>query len=239
VSSKTRPNDSRFSFTLFNRSNQDGASVLYVRIIDKQTGQVLAQRSTGTDNERDAGAVAGRLLAELPLDALVQARDDQAAANFAEADRLRDTMLSKFFTQFWDEGSTYLIARAEAGKPLSGAYIRDRRSSVKRFAAVYPLFQRTPLRASSLLLFEGFRDYLRNKGVSANTRNVALDSLRSPISWAQKRGLIDSPFSFSSIDRPKTTFRKRGVLPVEPVWESKDAKNIHVERMVRRTKARH
>ena len=240
MGSKTRPNDSRFSFTLFNRPTKTGASVLYVRIIDKQTGQVLAQRSTGTDNERDAGAVAGRLLAELPLDALVRARDDQAAANFAEADRLRDTMLSRFFTQFWDEGSTYLIARSEAGKPLSGAYIRDRRSSVKRFAAVYPLFQRTPLRATSLLLLEGFRDYLRNKGVPANTRNVALDSLRSPISWAQKRGLIDSPFSFSAIDRPRATFRKRGVLsadevgalvalPVEPVWESKEAKNIHVD----------
>jgi len=99
---KTRPNDSRFSFTLFNRPTKTGAAVLYVRIVDKQTGQVLAQRSTGTDNERDAGAVAGRLLAELPLDALVRARDDQAAANFAEADRLRDTMPSKFFTQFWD-----------------------------------------------------------------------------------------------------------------------------------------
>ena len=73
MGAKTKPNDSRFSFTLFNRPTKTGASVLYVRIIDKQTGQVLAQRSTGTDNERDAGAVAGRLLAELPLDALVHA----------------------------------------------------------------------------------------------------------------------------------------------------------------------
>jgi integrase len=240
MSSKKMLKESRFSFTFFNRATKSGKPVIYVRIIDKQTGQVLAQRSTGADNERDAGAVAGRLLTELPLDAMVRAREDQSAADFSETERLRDTMLSNFFTQFWAQGSSYLRAREEAGKPLSGMYITNKRSSVKRFASVYPQFQRTPLRATSLLLLEGFRDYLRNKGVPANTRNVALDSLRSPISWAQKRGLIDSPFSFSAIDRPKTTFRKRGVLsadevgalvalPVEPVWESKEAKNIHVD----------
>lgn len=240
MSSKKMPKESRFSFTFFNRATKSGSSVIYARIIDKQTGQILAQRSTGTNDEREAAAQAGRLLAELPLDAMVRAREDQAAADFSEAERLRDTMLSKFFTQFWGEGSAYLRARDEAGKPLSGMYIMNKRSSVKRYAALYPQFQRTPLRATSLLLLEGFRDYLRNKGVPANTRNVALDSLRSPISWAQKRGLIDSPFSFSAIDRPKGTFRKRGVLsdeevtalvalPVESVWVSNEEKNVHVD----------
>jgi integrase len=240
MSSKKMPKESRYSFTFFNRATKSGTPVIYVRIIDKQTGQVLAQRSTGADNERDAAAFAGRLLTELPLDAMVRAREDQSAADFSETERLRDTMLSTFFTQFWAQGSSYLRAREEAGKPLSGMYITNKRSSVKRFASVYPQFQRTPLRATSLLLLEGFRDYLRNKGVPANTRNVALDSLRSPISWAQKRGLIDSPFSFSAIDRPKGTFRKRGVLsadevgalvalPVEQVWESKEAKNVHID----------
>jgi len=249
MGSKKMHKESRFSFTFFNRPTKTGVSVLYVRIIDKQTGQVLAQRSTGTDDEREAAAYAGRLLTELPLDAIVRAREDQSAANFSETERLRDTMLAAFFTHFWAEESSYLRAREEAGKPLSGMYITNKRSSVKRFAAVYPQFQRTPLRATSLILLEGFRDYLRNKGVPANTRNAALDSLRSPISWAQKRGLIDSPFSFSAIDRPKGTFRKRGVLsseevaalvalPVEPIWESKEAKNVHVDVHLRPRRAK-
>ena len=72
MSSKKMPKESRFSFTFFNRATKSGTPVIYVRIIDKQTGQVLAQRSTGTDNERDAGAFAGRLLTELPLDAMVR-----------------------------------------------------------------------------------------------------------------------------------------------------------------------
>ena len=239
MATRKKAQESRYSFTFFKRSTKSNSIILYVRIVDKQTGRVLAQRSTGTDDEREAAAFAGRLLESLPLDALARSQEDRAAADFAEAENLRSAMLSKFFAQFWAEGSSYLIARAEAGKPLSGAYLRDRRSSIKRFAAPYPLFQRTPLSDTSLLLLEGFRDYLRKKGVSPNIRNVALDSLRAPISWAQKRGLVDSSFSFSAIDRPKTTYRKRGVLtdeevakvialPVESSWTNKEGDNLHV-----------
>ncbi len=44
MGSKTRPKDSRFFFTFFNRPTKTGTSILYVRIIDKQTGRGLAQR---------------------------------------------------------------------------------------------------------------------------------------------------------------------------------------------------
>lgn len=240
MSPKRRSEVSRFTFTLFKRSSKSGGSVLYARIIDSKTGAILAQRSTGTSDERMAAAEAGRLLAELPLAAMSQAREDSQAADFAEAEKLRDTMASRFFTQFWEDGSTYLAARDDAGKALSRMYVLNQRSSVKRFASQYPLFQRTPLRALTLLILEGFRDYLRTKGVSPNTRNAALNSLRSPISWAQKRGLIDASFSFSAIERPKTTYRKRGVLTneevakiialeVAPVWEGEESGKVHLD----------
>lgn len=239
MATKKKSEPSRFSFTFFKRPTKADSAVIYVRIVDTESGRVLAQRSSGTDDEREAAAFAGKLLASLPLEALAKAHEDRAAADFAEAEQLRSTMLSKFFTQFWEDNSPYLVARAEAGKPHNGAYLRDRRSLIKRFAAQFPLFQRTPLSATSLLLLEGFRDYLRNKGVSANVRNDALDSLRAPISWAQKRGLIDASFSYSAVDRPKTTFRKRGVLtdeevakiialPTESSWTNKDGDKFHV-----------
>jgi hypothetical protein len=135
---KKKTQESRYTFTFFKRPTQSGSPVIYVRIIDKTSSRVLAQRSTGTDDEREAAAYAGRLLESLPLDAMARAHEDRAAANFAEAERLRSTMLAKFLIQFWEDGSPYLEARAEAGKPLSGAYLRDRRSSIKRFAAPYP-----------------------------------------------------------------------------------------------------
>ena len=40
MGSKTKLNDNKFSFTLFDRPTKAGTSVLYVRIVDKQTGQV-------------------------------------------------------------------------------------------------------------------------------------------------------------------------------------------------------
>lgn len=237
---KKNPEESRFTFTLFRRLSRAGVQIYYARLIDRKSGHILAQRSTGTSDEREAAAEAGRLLAKLPLEALARAHEEGAAADFSETERLRDTMLSDFFVHFWADDSSYLNARADADKPLSKMYIKNRRSSVSRFAANYPPFKRTPLRLTSLLLFEGFRDYLRGKAVPANTRNAVLDSLRSPISWAQKRGLIEIPFSFSAIDRPKATFRKRGMLtatevsllialPIAPVWSSKEAKRVHVD----------
>ena len=235
-----RSKPSRYSFTLFKRSAKTGETILYARIIDTETGAILAQRSTGTSDERKAAAKAGQLLAELPLEALSKAREANASAELAEADRLRDLMLSRYFTQFWAEGSTYLAAKSEAGKPLSRMYIHNQQSAVTRFAAEYPPFQRTPVKSASLILFESFRDHLRTKGVTANTRNAALNALRSPVSWAQKRGLVDVPFDFSGIERPKTTYRKRGVLtsaevakivalPVAPVWEEEVSGKVHVD----------
>ncbi|GAB1482168.1 hypothetical protein MASR2M78_09830 [Treponema sp.] len=160
MSPKRRSEESRFTFTLFKRSTKSGGSVLYARIIDSKTGTILAQRSTGTSDERMAAAEAGKLLAELPLAAMSQGEGRQPSRRFrAEAERLRDMMASRFFTQFWEDGSTYLAARDDAGKSaspectssISGPPSSD---SLRQ----YPLFQRTPLRALTLLIMEGFRD---------------------------------------------------------------------------------
>jgi hypothetical protein len=67
----------RFYFTLFKRPTQDGSVVIYARLLEKTTGRILAQRSTGTDDERMAAAKAGQFLVELPLAKLAQVKAAQ------------------------------------------------------------------------------------------------------------------------------------------------------------------
>ncbi len=47
-----------FSFTLFKRPGKDGKVIIYAPLIEKSTGTILAQRSTGTDDERKAATKA-------------------------------------------------------------------------------------------------------------------------------------------------------------------------------------
>ena len=127
-----RSTQSRYSFTLFKRPDKSGDVILYARIIDTETGKILAQRSTGMGDQRKAAAKAGQLLAELPLEAMSQDRETSASAELAKTERMCDLMLSRYFAQFWSDDSPYLAARDDAGKPLSRMYIRNQQSSVKR-----------------------------------------------------------------------------------------------------------
>ncbi len=54
--------------------------------------------------------------------------------------------------------------------------------------------------------------HLKRDGVSSNVIVDAMSAIRTPLSWASKRGLMDETFSLSGIVHPKEHFRKRGIL---------------------------
>jgi len=136
------------------------------------------------------------------------------------ADAMAKMPLATFFTFFWEPTkSPYLVARIDSGKPLSNSYISAQASSVRRHASIYSEFQSTPLFAASLFQVESFLRTLRKHGVSGSVSNDAMDAIRTPLSWAMKRGLVDTPFSFGSIIRPKETRRKRGILTRDELFD--------------------
>jgi hypothetical protein len=91
---RSKPDASRFHCTLFRRATQEGTIVLYARLLETATGRILAQRSTGTDDERLAAAKAGQLLVELPLAKLAQLKSARDEEGFEAAERLRNMDLA-------------------------------------------------------------------------------------------------------------------------------------------------
>lgn len=185
--------------------------IYYVRAIDTATGKIILTRSTGSSSKRAPRVLISELSASINLPRLAAAKAGSIAAD--RADTISQMPLSAFFILFWNqEQSPYLQARADSGKPLSSSYLSNQASNIRRFASIYPDFQATPLYAASLFQVESFIRSIRKHGVSGNVANDAIDAIRTPLSWAMKRGLVDSPFSFGSIIRPKETLRKRGIL---------------------------
>lgn len=206
----------RFDFRLFSRVSNSGAPVLYARFYDREGGgRVICTRATQQSTDRDkATREAARLLATLPLERMARTKAQGLQEEQAEADNLREMKLAAFFAWFWGPDSHYIVAKADTGKPLSGEYVGNQARYVERFAAPYVPFKRTALRDVSLLLLERFTRDMR-KDNSGNVVNDALDAIRTPLSWAGKRGLIDDPLDFKGIDRPAEHYRKRGILSME------------------------
>ncbi len=130
---KTKTDPSRFHFTLFKRSTQDGTVLIYARLLETSTGRILAQRPTGTDDERLAAAKAEQLLVELPLAKLAQLKSARDQEGFEAAERLRNMDLASFFVWFWTPSvSEYLWIRIDAEKPFSNYYVLCQSRSVAR-----------------------------------------------------------------------------------------------------------
>ncbi len=210
---------------VFIRSTGPGRSrsIYYVRAIDAATRKSLLTRSTGSSSKRASRALIAELSATIDLPRLAAAKAGSIASE--RADTLSLMPISEFFTLFWDPAqSPYLQARADSEKPLSSSYIGNQASNVKRFASKYDDFQTTPLYAASLFIVESFLRHIRKNGVPGSVANDALDAIRTPLSWAMKRGLVDSPFSFKSIVRPKEFRRKRGILTRGELFDLIDLK---------------
>jgi len=202
----------RFTFKLYLRSLPKG-DLFYARFIEKGHTLVLADRSTGESNETRATAAAGKLLGQLPLDKLARTKAAKDKDGFEAAERLRNMDLASFFTQFWTQGaSDYLRDREDAEKPLSNYYVLCQSRYIAKHAVSYQPFKKTPLREASLYLVEQWMHHLKREKVSANVIVDAMAAIRTPLSWAQKRNLLDEPFTMSAIVRPKEHHAKRGIL---------------------------
>ena len=64
---KTILEKDRFTFRLYLRKLPSG-SIYYARFYEKNSNVLLADRSTGEHDEKQANIAAGKLLAQLPLD---------------------------------------------------------------------------------------------------------------------------------------------------------------------------
>ncbi|HET6454322.1 MAG TPA: tyrosine-type recombinase/integrase [Armatimonadota bacterium] len=210
---KPLPSDNRFSFTLFKRPATDGRVIFYARYIQKATGTILSRRSLGTDDEREALAQAGRLMSQLSLPEIAKSKVSKIKESLEASERLRNMDLAAYFTWFWTPGaSDYLRDRVDAERPLSYYYILTQGRYIAKHAAGYGLFKKTPLREASLYLIETWMHHLKRAGVKSNVLIKALAAIRTPLSWAAKRKLLDQPFSLTAIVRPKEHHEKRGIL---------------------------
>jgi len=202
----------RFTFKLYKRTLPKG-ELYYARFFEKGRAVVLADRSTGEAEEAKALVAAGKMLAQLPLDKLARAKAAKDQDGFEAAERLRNMDLAAFFTWFWTPGaSDYLRDREDAEKPLAAYYIQNQSRYIAKHAAGYQPFKRTPLREASLYLIEQWMHHLKRGGVSANVIVDAMSALRTPLSWANKRNLLEEPFTMAAIVRPKEHHKKRGIL---------------------------
>jgi len=201
-----------FLFKLFKRRHPGGGFVYYARFFDRQSGQILAQRSLGTNNPVKAATAAGRLLGTLPLAQLARARRAEQSEELTATEHLSNMPLSDFFTWFWSDASDYIADKRASEKPLSSEYVRAQGRYVQAHASGYAGFRKTMLRDASLLLVERWARSLRISGVSPNVIVDAMNAIRTPLSWARKRNLLEIPFTFEGIERPKESYRKRGIL---------------------------
>jgi len=212
MSQRPEPNFERFSFSLFKRPKRDGGYVYYARLIDQKTGKILAQRSTGTDDERKAAAKAGQFLIGLPLANIAQYRDQEEKKGAATSENLKSMKLTAYFAWFWGPESFYIADRTNAEKKLSSEYILTQSRYIARHASKYAPFKTTPLAEANLLLIEQWMRHLKREGVKNNVVVNALNAIRTPLSWAKNRNLLREPFTISGIMKPIQRFKKRGIL---------------------------
>jgi len=109
----------RFTFKLYVRTLPSGP-IYYARFYEKNDNMLLADRSTGEHDEKQANIAAGKLLAQLPLDKLLRAKTSEFSEKMEGAERLKNMPFSSFLTWFWNpDCSEYIRDRTDAERPLS------------------------------------------------------------------------------------------------------------------------
>jgi len=207
----------RFIFKLYLRSLPSGA-VYYARFYEKNSNMLLADRSTGEFDEKMANIAAGILLAQLPLDKLFRAKTSEFSEKMEGAERLKNMPFADFLVWFWNpDTSEYVRDRIDAERALSKTYIRDQTRYVRNYAATYPLFKKTALRDISLYCVEQWMQHLKRTLKDANLVVDALAAIKTPLSWAKKRNMLEEPFETSAIVKPKEHYKKRGILSRDEV----------------------
>jgi len=214
---KTILEKDRFTFKLYIRTLPSGP-IYYARFYEKNSNMLLADRSTGENDEKQANIAAGKLLAQLPLDKLFRTKTSEFSEKMEGAERLKNMPFANFLGWFWNpDSSEYIRDRTDAERPLSKVYLRDQARNVKKYASKYPLFNKTALRDITLYCMEQWMQHLKRTLKNNNLVNDALTATKTPISWAKKRNMIEEPFETSAIVKPKEHYQKRGILSREEV----------------------
>ncbi|GHT84331.1 hypothetical protein FACS1894137_07240 [Spirochaetia bacterium] len=209
---KTILQNDRFTFRLYLRALPSG-QVYYARFYEKGNKILLADRSTGENDEKMAHIAAGKLLAQLPLEKLIRAKTSAFSEKMEGAERLKNMPFADFLVWFWNaDTSEYIRDRIDAEKPLTKVYIRDQSRYIRNYAATYPLFKKTTLRDITLYCMEQWMHHLKRTIQNNNLIVDVLTATKTPISWAKKRHMIEEPFETSAIVKPKEHHQKRGIL---------------------------
>ena len=217
MAKKTILENDRFYFKLYIRSLPSGP-IYYARFYEKNSDLLLADRSTGEQNEKQAITTAGILLAQLPLEKLLRAKTSEFSEKIEGAERLKNMPFANFLAWFWNpDTSEYIRGRIDVDNPMSKVYIRDQARNVEKYASEYPIFNKTALRDITLYCMEQWIPHLKRTVKNNNLVVDALTATKTPISWAKKRSMIEEPFETSSIVMPKKRYQKRGILSREEV----------------------
>jgi integrase len=207
----------RFTFKLYLRTLPFG-TIYYARFYERSNSVILADRSTGQEDEKQANIAAGKLLAQLPLDNLFRAKTSEFAERADKAERLKNMPFADFLVWFWNgDTSEYIRDRIDAERPLAKKYVKDQSRNVKNHASTYLLFRKTPLRDITLYCMEQWMRHLKRNLQNNNIIGDALSAVRTPLSWARKRNMIAEPFLMSAIIKPKEKYRKRGIMSRDEV----------------------
>jgi integrase len=206
-----------FTYATFSRAASNGRSIVYVRFIDTETGEIIATRSTGKETEKAAKPKIAALLAELDLKAMAKAKDRVRTADLDDEERLAALSVYDFVNWFWSDDSYYIVERKDAGRPLSREYVETSRSYIRTTIKSFDQFQITSLKDIHLSIIEAFVRKLRRAGKSRDVIKRNIDAIRTPLNWSQSRGLVESPFDFKSIVLPEKSNHERGILTDEEI----------------------
>jgi integrase len=207
----------RFTFKLYLRTLPSG-QVYYARFYAKDNKTLLADRSTGEQDEKQANIAAGKLLAQLHLDKIARTKASEFSEKLEGAERLKNMPFADFLVWFWNaETSDYIRDRIDAEKPLSKVYIQNQARYIRDHVTSYLLFKRTALRDITLYCMEQWMRHLKRIIPNSNIIVDVLNATKTPLSWAKKRNMIEEPFEVSAIVKPKEHHQKRGILSREEV----------------------
>jgi hypothetical protein len=170
------------NFRLFKR-NLKGWELFYVRILDED-GVIIATRSTGTSNERQAVKKALEILKSIPKNP-----------------QKNNPLFIDFLWNFWTRDSEYVQLRELDGHRLSNAYIDKTLFYLKSLAEPHGPFQKLRLSQITPRILDQWKLAVGKTDASRKGINHALNGIRVALRWAFVQGHIanDPTLSFKYI----------------------------------------
>jgi hypothetical protein len=170
----------RFTYATFSRAASNGRSIVYVRFIDTESGEIIAIRSTGKRTEKAARPRITELLAELDLKAMTNAKDGAREADLDDEERLAALSVFDFVNWFWSNESYYVTERKDAERPLSHEYVETSRSYIRTRIKRFEQFRLTTLKDIHLSAIEAFIRKLRRAGKPRDVIKRNIDAISPP-----------------------------------------------------------